>query len=1576
MALRDIAKQSIKQVVKRMTTSEMAQDLARMRASQVGQSVDPKARMLEQGFEKGWYHGGTGDVTNFRHDLRGEATNAPSAKKAFFFARDPQNPPEHLALKSRDPEAIALLKGLGMTDQQIAESNKVSMKGHGAETASGYANIGGDREYRDAMRKANDAKKRGDWNEYEKYHQIAEDFEINRMQEAQSLVAKYGDARDSMTEKVNQTFYNLQHPQEHAELLDKKYKELMPYGWYNFYTNQQFNNLKNELTNLVGKEAATPALNEINKFQSIKAQRMALENTQSGANVMPIALSYKNPYVHDFKGGSYRDETYSDLIDKALSGGHDAVIMKNTYDPATSEAKLIDVGAVFSPDQIRSTNAAFDPFRRDAATAAAMGVAAPDLLAKEPEKKADGGVLHLAGKGPQQLVKGAIKQAINRYLPNVHYADPLVPPTMRFSEALGNAGAEGKILNFTETDRSRVHGPNRGGSGFSTLQHYSDPHTKANTVWGFGNKSVASKKINQNDPESVIWTTYAGSPQQHKSNSVVVSDAIDTLQEANRKGQIHPEQVKLINERINQSLNQNGNPLFPEGFDITDPKAMDYATTFDRRSAISDALLGVGVKKPMISKDFKEANPGVIWTDASNINGILTRETDPVFLNASTNDVGPHLFFMDNNIIHRPDLNEAFPYQVTGSDSGLRFELVPFRSAAPDFINKKGYGPNDTINAWAMSRGVPQQFVSDKYLLGLQKQDYKEGGQVSDDAIKVEMWDKALHKAKGGPILGEIDDRTPEEIENASHAAFKLPKARPRMMAEPFQKPKDEPTYQTAKAYDPTIKQKLAEVVEKGLEAVSPKPRARALTENLMGTNEQGFGAADFVPYLGSLMQAQETGRDIRKSISKGDYVGAAIDAIVGGGFALPGAISTAKALKPTLKSLGPKAGQMAENYLIKSGMMPQVVKREGGNWIGNTEQKLQPFKSKGNILDSTTPEELQASGYTPEQIQEIVNMQAVSKFVNKNMMNYVKKQMATPSDPVRLGIESRINKAKDILDQKLQNNLQARQQKVLEAKAANADPADIANLERDASQYQQQIHQEYQDAVQSAGYVHPQELSRFEQLLNEMSRSEAGYPKEGMATTEPSKRWESLTDYNVQSAPVRELEKHEVEDYPWLNKLNPEDKVHYLRNFPRENLGFNHMLDVLKEKLASGEIRPESLNNMSMDNLVHLTGKYDQELAAKMNAERASARKDLPVYKEYPEGYRWIQLNQPGNFAAESQAMGHSVRGYEPPEGHPDWIEGSGEHGHLSYGYGGWEGIKSGKAKVYSLVDSKGQPHATIETKAKGILNDEDFGVNDQLIQEGSNNFGDRGYHTTDGKFFESYSDAVEHEKIIQKPTEEQLQQPFSITQIKGKLNAAPNKEYQPYVQDFVKSGNWSDVGDFNNTGLYHVDKPEAIQKYGSPYLNQQEFDEFSPSLYKIPEKKEGGEIERPPIYHAESGVAPFGIRHSGEGVKGRGWFGVLPNQDGGISTEISAESNGHEYPLITPSLTKEQLNLLLSGEKPTPEIYKAAEDWANLRREKGQSPFASPSDLRFALPKKMGGQINHDAMLVELLNKGKRYG
>lgn len=366
---------------------EAALELAKQNAAQIGQSTDAYPRSLQQGFEHDWYHGSTGNIYNFNPNLLGEATGAQSAKKGFFFARDPQNPPASMMTRTNDQSSIDMLKNLGIPDDQIAKLNTVSMQGHGAQTASGYAQIGGSREYREAMRNAKSAEKRGDWNEHDKQMQIAEDFEINRMQEAQSLVAKYGEARDMMTEKINQTFYSLQHPQAKAELLDKKYKELMPYGWYNSYSDAQLKALKKEINQLVGEDAAKSAINEIDKFRSIKNERSLLENTQSGGNVMPVALRYKNPMVHDFGGKSYREQTYSDLVDQALRGGHDALILKNTFDPGAGPAKLVDVGVVFSPDQIRSKFAAFDPFRKDVATATAMGVALPDLLAAEKEDK-------------------------------------------------------------------------------------------------------------------------------------------------------------------------------------------------------------------------------------------------------------------------------------------------------------------------------------------------------------------------------------------------------------------------------------------------------------------------------------------------------------------------------------------------------------------------------------------------------------------------------------------------------------------------------------------------------------------------------------------------------------------------------------------------------------------------------------------------------------------------------------------------------------------------------------------------------------------------------------------------------------------------------------------------------------------------------------------------------------------------------------------------------------------------------------------------------------------------------------
>jgi hypothetical protein len=152
--------------------------------------------------------------------------------------------------------------------------------------------------------------------------------------------------------------------------------------------------IKENLIKNVGQDKAKPALNAIDDFMKNYNERMLMEHTEEGSNVMPVALRYENPLVYDFQGSTYRDQTYADLIDQALREGRDAVILKNTFDPGAGPSKLIDVGVVFEPDQVRSKFAAFDPLRKTAAIAASAGLAAPDLLAQEvdytllpPEKK-------------------------------------------------------------------------------------------------------------------------------------------------------------------------------------------------------------------------------------------------------------------------------------------------------------------------------------------------------------------------------------------------------------------------------------------------------------------------------------------------------------------------------------------------------------------------------------------------------------------------------------------------------------------------------------------------------------------------------------------------------------------------------------------------------------------------------------------------------------------------------------------------------------------------------------------------------------------------------------------------------------------------------------------------------------------------------------------------------------------------------------------------------------------------------------------------------------------------------------
>jgi hypothetical protein len=355
--------------------------------------------------------------------------------------------------------------------------------------------------------------------------------------------------------------------------------------------------------------------------------------------------------------------------------------------------------------------------------------------------------------------------------------------------------------------------------------------------------------------------------------------------------------------------------------------------------------------------------------------------------------------------------------------------------------------------------------------------------------------------------------------------------------------------------------------------------------------------------------------------------------------------------------------------------------------------------------------------------------------------------------------------------------------------------------------------------------------------LMSDVARAReiAGFPALGTATTDLGRMWETLTDAQIASinagtlrdpAAMREIfdqrmameqnirgnrvpgqpetleEKSRAWDWgsapaivqsireknPWLEKLNPDEMVYRMRNRGDlgETLGVDHIIDVLREDMVTGRIRPEQLSKMSMEQAVRRTAEYDAERAAAMAKASAEEMKGMTIAKEFEDGYKMVQLDKPGQFAKESDRMGHSVRGYEPSKSHEDWSEASGNSGHSTYGHGGWDAIKSGEAQVFSLRDNKNQPHVTLEIKKPRMTYEETKKIIDGYDMDENAKM--------DRLFQLGYVD--EAGNVLPEP-------PRVITQIKGKQNAEPKEEYLPMIQKFIREGNYEVGGDLENAGL-----------------------------------------------------------------------------------------------------------------------------------------------------------------------------
>jgi len=350
------------------------------------------------------------------------------------------------------------------------------------------------------------------------------------------------------------------------------------------------------------------------------------------------------------------------------------------------------------------------------------------------------------------------------------------------------------------------------------------------------------------------------------------------------------------------------------------------------------------------------------------------------------------------------------------------------------------------------------------------------------------------------------------------------------------------------------------------------------------------------------------------------------------------------------------------------------IIKETGGNWTpsgslvyqSNLDRELDKLK-KGrfdtpiNVIKHQMEQDALA-GNTARKAQleqalaNALKTEAANKYIDSNLRNYVTKQMATEDDPVRKLAEQGIK----------------------------AFPVNI---------------DEFGDA----------ELRTYGSARAKSNRKTTGYVPEGVAKSPLAKHYETMTDESISPVEAKHFQSIQAlpkiqrpagtSDMPWMSKLDPETPIFSLsKEADFDKLGFSHMMDVLREDVATGRIRPEQLNKISIEQAVRRTHEYDEALKAKMLNARIAEQANANVFKEYPEGFKWVQLDKPGQFSLESDIMGHSVRGYEPPKGHPDYTDISGDSGYSDYGHGGYEAIKSGRAKIYSLRDPKGMSHVTVE--------------------------------------------------------------------------------------------------------------------------------------------------------------------------------------------------------------------------------------------------------------------------------------
>lgn len=522
------------------------------------------------------------------------------------------------------------------------------------------------------------------------------------------------------------------------------------------------------------------------------------------------------------------------------------------------------------------------------------------------------------------------------------------------------------------------------------------------------------------------------------------------------------------------------------------------------------------------------------------------------------------------------------------------------------------------------------------------------------------------------------------------------------------------------------------------------------------------------------------------------------------------------------------------------------AVKPKGGNWApalgskDSVEASLQPMKRNpevisGDLINAAAGEDLWSkmvdenvyhypASWLRENRPDVFNKLAgeekgaVNKWLDTKLQKYIRNEMGTPDDPIRLAHEEGYTHIPGDLAEEFGSWL----------------PDDVVKMRREA------------------GYP--------EEGFAVQKHFDAGFPADAEASTRKAQLWENLADMEIVSKPAGQYQEklHVAKNFPgvvgedkatirimaenpWIEKLDRRTPIYKIDNPVElnENLGFGHMADEIENMLdpesglpAALRLTPQQLDKVTVKQMVEkvdAVNKWRAEEAAK--AERGDMMSNLTATPrlEIPDtqlsfvkepGMKWVDIPATTDESAMKlcTTIGRQAGWCTQGEG-------------LAKSYG------SGDRRLATLLDAEGRPHAQVMTdySPQGKMLSEPFNrlpdnTRAELLKEAESITGIVGW-PSQNKAFNRQKEVLN--ELMQRPEiQAQLgefkEPPKNIVELKPVGNefsserareyAKRDPQYKQKITDsvlkFLNAGEWDTVRDLHHYDIVDLRDKMSVRK------------------------------------------------------------------------------------------------------------------------------------------------------------------